>query len=367
MIKKTLAALSLLLLTGAAGAQEKNVVFEKPKFGGYFIGQYQYSDQKDNTSNTFNVRYIRLYASGRVCKDFFWKIQGQANGQTSTLGKSPRIVDVFAEWQKYDFLRIKVGQFKNPFTFENPIHPITQGFMGYGQLVSKLAGMSDRTGQHASNGRDIGIQLQGDFLKNSNGRNLVHYQVGVFNGSGINTKDVDNQKNLIGGFWVMPVKGMRIGAFGWTGSYARKGTWNEDGVEKSGVRSLSQRRYAFSAEYIANDWTFRSEYAHSTGEAFAKAGESSDCTVKESIGDKADGFYALAIAPIIKNKFHAKARYDLYRQSAEWNTSRTQYEVGLDYLVNKYLQFNVEYALINDRSLAKHNSNFVEAAMSVKF
>lgn len=26
----------------------------------------------------------------------------------------------------------------------------------------------------------------------------------------------------------MPVKGMRIGAFGWTGSYARKGTWNDD-------------------------------------------------------------------------------------------------------------------------------------------
>ncbi len=372
MIKKTLAALSLLLFTGVAGAQEKNAVFEKPKFGGYFIGQYQYSDQEDNESNTFNFRYLRLYASGRIMKDFFWKIQGQANGQTSTLGKSPRIVDVFAEWQKYDFLRIKVGQFKNPFTFENPIHPITQGFMGYGQIVSKLAGMGDRSGQHASNGRDIGIQLQGDFLKNSNGRNLVHYQIGVFNGSGINTKDVDNQKNLIGGVWVMPVKGMRIGAFGWTGSYARKGTWtDEEGVNHNGVRSLNQNRYAFSAEYITDDWTFRSEYVHSTGKAFAKKdegnGEAKDLTINESIGDKADGFYALCIAPVIKNKLHAKVRYDLYRKAAEWNTSRTQYEVGVDYMVNKYLQFNLEYALINDRSLAEHNYNFVEAAMSVKF
>ncbi len=108
--------------------------------------------------------------------------------------------------------------------------------MGYSQNVSKLAGFSDRAGEHASNGRDIGLQLQGDFLKNANGRNLLHYQIGVFNGQGINTKDVDNQKNIIGGVWVMPVKGMRIGAFGWTGSYARKGTWNDDDRAISYIR-----------------------------------------------------------------------------------------------------------------------------------
>lgn len=26
----------------------------------------------------------------------------------------------------------------------------------------------------------------------------------------------------------MPVSGMRIGAFGWTGSYARKGEWHDN-------------------------------------------------------------------------------------------------------------------------------------------
>ena len=56
-------------------------------------------------------------------------------------------------------------------------------------------------------------------------------------------KDVDQRKDVIGGVWVAPVKGLRIGAFGWTGSYARKGTWTEvdaNGVEqtKNGVRSL---------------------------------------------------------------------------------------------------------------------------------
>ena len=205
----------------------------------------------------------RVSLEGRILDDFYWKSQIQFNGNTSTLGTSPRVVDLFAEWQKYEFAKIKVGQFKRPFTFENPMNPIDQGFMSYSQNVSALAGFNDRAGGHASNGRDIGVQLQGDFLKNSNGRNLIHYQIGVYNGQGINTSDVDEQKDLIGGIWVMPVKGMRIGAFGWTGSYARKGTWTEntDGVETthSGIRKLQQRRYAFSAEYLVNDWTFRSD------------------------------------------------------------------------------------------------------------
>ena len=66
----------------------------------------------------------------------------------------------------------------------------------------------------SSGGRDIGIQVSGDVLPNSNGRKLLHYQVGVYNGEGINTADKDNRKDIIGGLWVMPVKGLRIGAFG---------------------------------------------------------------------------------------------------------------------------------------------------------
>ena len=72
----------------------------------------------------------------------------------------------------------------------------------------------------------------------------------------------------------------------------------------SGVRSLQQRRYAVSGEYKVNDWTIRSEYVHSTGNAFAKAlsntdaSAATDCSLSAD-GDKAQGVYALVIAPII--------------------------------------------------------------------
>lgn len=378
-------ALAALALTSASAQENtpKLSVLSDIKFSGYVMSQYQYTGQDSKESNSFNIRMVRMALEGRLMKDFYWKVQLQVNGNTSDLGSSPRMVDAFAEWQKYEAFKIKAGQFKRPFTFENPMHPITQGFMGYSQNVSKLAGFSDRTGEHASNGRDIGVQIQGDLIKNAAGRNLIHYQVGVFNGQGTNHKDVDQRKDVIGGIWVSPVKGLRIGAFGWTGSSARKGTWdvtdanhnvvkNEDGSVKTqkGVRSLSKNRYAFSAEYAANDWTVRSEYIHSQGYGFTKSltsGKETDCNVNYAAGDQADGFYALMIAPVISKKLYAKARYDLYRPRAEWGTSRTQYEVGANYWIGKSIMIGAEYARINDRSLAKPDYNMIDVEFDVKF
>lgn len=371
-MKKLILAAFLLCAVSTVHAQLKLPDWlSQVKLSGYALTQYQYTGQEGAKANSFNLRLVRLALDGRIVNDFYWKMQLQLNGNTSTNSLSPRLVDLFAEWQKYDFFRVKIGQFKRPFTFENPMNPIDQGFMQYSQNVNKLAGFADRDGQIASNGRDIGLQFQGDFLK-INSRNWLHYQIGVFNGQGVNTKDVDQQKDVIGGIWVMPVKGMRLGFFGSEGSYSRKGQWTDAaGTEHNGVRKLPQHRYAISGEYKFSDWTVRSEYIHSTGCAFSKTYDTksdlSDCTVNEAIGNKADGVYALVIAPVIKQKLHVKARYDLYRPSSSWSTAKTFYEVGADYLFSKNIQINVEYARVNDRSLTKHNYNMLDAEVDFRF
>ena len=166
------------------------------------------------------------------------------------------------------------------------------------------------------------------------------------------------------------MKGMRLGVFGSEGSYARKDP-------HTGVVKLPQHRYAVSGEYAADDWTFRSEYIHSTGLAFSKTYQKSedlkDATINTALGNKADGVYALVIAPVIKQKMHVKARYDTYRESAAWRTARTQYEIGADYIFGKNLQINVEWALVNDKSLAnratgsKHNYSILDAELDFRF
>lgn len=345
MKKVFTSALGFLIVMATYG-QEQKKWYDNINFSGYGMVQYQASNQEEAKSNAFNLRLVRLAIEGRAHKDFFWKAQMQINGNTYDPDKEKtdiRLVDLFGEWQKYEFVKVKVGQFKRPFTFENPMHPITQGFMSYSQNVTRLAGFSDRSGEQGSNGRDIGLQVQGDCVKNSEGRSLLHYQLGVFNGEGINQKDRDNRKDIIGGLWVMPVRGLRVGAFGWKGNRVGVGDKN---------------RYALSAEYADNDWTLRSEYIHSQGWNPAHT------------SDKADGLYALVIAPVIKRKFHAKARYDLYRDNAEWGTAKTFYEVGADYIFTKKLQLNIEYARVNDRTIASpdnHNYNLLDVQLDIRF
>ena len=346
-------------------------VMSKPKISGYLIGNYNATFQEGKNSNTFSIRLIRLTMTGRILNEFEYKLQGQLNGNSSTFGESPRMVDMSLEWLRHKEFKVKIGQFKRPFSFENPMNPIDIGFNSQAQSIQKLAGFNDRTGEQSSSGRDIGVQVSGDLLPNANGRRLLHYEAGVFNGQGINRKDVGNQKDVIGGVWVSPIKGMRIGGFGWVGSYARTGYWSDGMIEESGTRKVGRYRYAISAEYKDADWQIRSEYIHNTGGAFKTTANTSsdlkDCNYNEKLGDSADGVYVACVAPIIRGKLRAKARYDLYRPAGSWDSAKTIYKAGINYLFCKNIEIQTEYSFVNDRSLAKHNYSMADVQFSVRF
>ena len=357
-----------------AGSQQPSSTIEIPQwikninFSGYGMVQYIGTDQKDAKTNTFNLRYARFIMEGKI-SDFDWRVQIQGSNVKGPGEPTVQLLDLYAEWRKYQEVKIRVGEFKRAFTFDNPSHPVTQGWRGYADAVKNLAGLGDRTGEKSSGGRDIGIQIQGDLFPNANGRRLFHYQIGVYNGEGINSKDCDNRKDIIGGFWVMPIKGMRIGAFGWTGSRGDMLYGYEtlpDGSTKPIKGSMEKNRYAFSAEYDLNEYTFRGEYIHSQGWGAAAAGNN----VREidySKGQKAEGWYVMGKVPLIKGKLHAKARYQSYRPQKNWKTSINQIECGLNYYFSKNLEMHLEYARINDRRLVKHNYNLIDVEMAFKF
>ena len=330
------------------------------KFSGYGMLQYQGQDPEGNHSNSFNLRLARFILDGKI-GDFDWRAQIQGTNATGPGQPTVQLVDLYAEWRKYPEFKVRVGQFKRAFTYENPTHPITQGWRGYADVINKLSAFGDRTGEKSSGGRDIGVQVPGALFPNANGRKLFHYQVGIYNGEGVNQKDMDNRKDIIGGIWVMPIKGVRIGAFGWNGS--RGGMLDPLTGEK---RSIEKNRYAVSAEYDLNEYTFRAEYIHSQGWGAASPGNN----VREidySKGDKADGWYVFGIVPIVKSKLHAKARYQTYRNQKEWGTSVNQLECGLNYFFTKNLEMHLEYSRVNDRTLAKHDYNLVDLELDFRF
>ena len=383
MLKKTLSLLVVLMLGFSANAlaeeqevqntQQEKKTIELPqwvkniKFSGYGMLQYQGQDPEGNHSNTFNLRLARFILDGKI-GDFDWRAQIQGTNATGPGQPTVQLVDLYAEWRKYPEFKIRAGQFKRAFTFENPTHPITQGWRGYADVINKLSAFGDRTGERSSGGRDIGIQVSGDLLPNANGRRILHYQIGVYNGEGVNTKDYDNRKDFIGGIWVMPIKGVRIGAFGWTGSRGQMlDSKLLDPVTKQPMtRSVEKNRYCLSAEYDLNEYTFRAEYIHSQGWGAKSPGNNVREIYYEN-GDKADGWYVFGIVPLIKGKLYGKARYQTYRNKKEWGSSVNQVECGLNYKFTKSLELHAEYSHVNDRSLAKHNYNLIDVELDFRF
>ncbi|MBR6036898.1 MAG: porin [Bacteroidaceae bacterium] len=375
---RKLLIMAFVAIALVANAQENTKKwYDNIKFSGYSMLQFQATDKYSNKTitkedgtketiavkdadNAFNLRLARFMLDGKI-SDFDWRVQIQGTNAKGAGEPTVQLVDLYAEWVRYKEARIKVGQFKRAFTFENPMNPITQGWYSYANVVNALSGFGDRTGEKSSGGRDIGLQVQGDLFPNAQGRRLLHYQVGVYNGEGINTKEKDERKDFIGGVWVMPIAGLRLGVFGWTGS---RGGMTDPRTGQT--VSMEKNRYALSAEYDKNEYTFRAEYLHSQGWGADKVGST---TIDYSKGDKADGLYALGIVPVIKSKLHAKARYQLYRDNKDWKRSKTMYEVGANYFFNKNLQLNVEYARVNDRSIVcdKHNYNFFDAELDFRF
>ena len=360
-----LTAEEVAILEAMEATQEKATI-ELPawvkniKFSGYGMLQYQGEDKENAHINTFNLRLARFNLDGKI-GDFDWRAQIQGTNATGPGQPTVQLVDLYAEWRKYPEFKIRAGQFKRAFTYENPTHPITQGWRGYADVINKLSAFGDRTGERSSGGRDIGIQFSGDLFPNANGRRLFHYQIGIYNGEGVNQKDMDNRKDIIAGAWVMPIKGLRIGAFGWVGS--RGGMLDPLTNE---TRSVEKNRYCLSAEYSVDEYMFRAEYVHSQGWGAKSPGNNVREICYEN-GDKADGWYVFGIVPLIKGKLHAKARYQTYRNQKSWSTSVNQLECGLNYFFTKNLELHMEYSHVNDRSLAKHNYNLVDVELDFRF
>lgn len=318
-----------------------------PKFGGYFIGKYEYSSQdgKENGSG-FSQRLVRAYVDGKILGDFTYRVQVQMNNG------SFHMKDYFIEWGKFKEFKVKLGQYKRAFGFENPMNPWVVG--NYSQLTSKLTGHNDYIGAESSSngGRDQGIQVQGDlFPVGKDKHSLVHYQLMIANGQGINSSDANKRKDIIGTIQLQPIKGLVLGFFGWTGNATYNGI------------TADRNRYMISAKYDANDWTVRAEYAHSTGhkisDFYTAANVANSITAEKVVGGlkenasngRADAWYATVGIPMT-SWLKTYVKYDVYRDDASWNTTKSIYSICPNIQLHKNLMFQLEYNYVHDKTLA---------------
>lgn len=305
-----------------------------PKFGGYAIGKYSYTDQDTKMGGDgFNARLIRVYVDGTILNDFKYRIQMELNGD-----KKAHIKDFTLEWAKYKEFSVKVGQFKRAFTFENPYNPWDVGTGDYSQLVKKLAGMGDYNGEASMGGRDQGLQIAGDLFPISDDKHrLIHYQLAVYNGQGINVKDENGNKDLIGTIQFQPIKDLYIGLFGWDGKYTSSGI------------TVDRHRYNVGVKYEHNSWTVRGEYAHSQGH---KISDYNKTTGIWAGNGKADAWY-MSVGVPVNDWFKCYVKYDTYRDDATWSTAKSIYSICPNIQLHKNLMFQVQYNYVNDKTAAR--------------
>lgn len=339
--------------TASASSTLQNTLGEfKPtfKFSGYLTGGYSYNDQEGKASNGgFDIRRLRVIGSGQAWKHLTYFTQFEMSGSPG-IDRGPRILDAYLQWEKFNFARLKVGQFNRAFGFDSPIAPINLEMGSFSQVATKLQGLSDRIGEHPTGSRDLGAQVCGDFLPMADGHTFFHYHIGVFNGQGSNHKDVNSHKDLAGGVWISPIKNLRIAAFGWNGRSTN---------EKNTAVSVDRKRYALGLSYDA-DWMFRGEYVHSVGATYAAAAAAMSAPTTAAAkaileaSNRSDGWYAMAggnIKAVPGLKVYG--RWDCYRENARtWNSLKTDWGLTTSYWFNKHFMMQFNYTHTYDRSLA---------------
>ena len=324
-----------------------------PKLGGYVIGKYSYTDQDGkHDGDGFTQRLVRLYADGSILNDFKYRVQVQINNA------SFHMKDFYVEWAHWKEFSVKVGQFKRAFLFENPYNPWNVGFGDYSQITKKLSGMGDYCGESSSaGGRDQGIQIQGDLLPVSDGFRLLHYQLQLMNGQGINTADANARKDVIGTLQVQPIKDLYVGVFGWFGNYTGENK-NKDMV------TVERNRWALSAKYEHNDWSARFEYAHSDGYKVSDC-QTDGTTVTFSGTGEADGWY-LAVGVPFNDWFKLYTKYDFYRDQATSESTTSIFSVAPNIQIHKNLMLQLQYNYVDYR-LTSSNWNEIWAELYFRF
>ncbi|MDR0976197.1 MAG: porin, partial [Prevotellaceae bacterium] len=197
-------ALSALLLAGTTllYAQEPSPAPPaKPQLllSGYAQTGYTYNSADE--SNTFDIKRIIFMAdvrfTERLLTYFMYDFAGGGN-----------LLEIYAEYRVRPELNIRAGQFKTMYSFENPLSPCyTELINCYSQAVSYLAGVNGSDPLYgASSGRDFGLLVYGDLLDKR-----LSYNLALMNGQGINHKDRNRSKDLVGSLLVNPLPWLSVG------------------------------------------------------------------------------------------------------------------------------------------------------------
>jgi phosphate-selective porin OprO/OprP len=146
-----------------------------------FEGRFGLTALKDR----FRLRRARINLTGDFAEQFDFKIEGDfENSDGISSGRTAfEATDIFVNWHQFAEANVKVGQWKAPFGLEQTTPDTTL------YIIERSLPTGAITPE-----RQIGVQLWGKPFANiwPDGKDLLTYYAGIFNGNGRNTTVNDN-------------------------------------------------------------------------------------------------------------------------------------------------------------------------------
>lgn len=308
-------AIAALVVSMTATAQSNNsFADERLSLSGYLQGGVMYTDGDDTSMSTFYLKRARVSLTGKAAEEKIdYRLQVDMAG-------SPKICDLYFRYKPSKELNFEIGQFKIPFAIENDIYgPTTFEFIDYSYITTLLARNNGKYDGIASTGRDLGFQVYGAFGEQKD-YNTLSYNLGIFNGTGINTTENNNAKDYVARLIFKPSKALSLSA---------SAMYSETIFE---AKTIYANRWAAGAIYDVQDFIVRGEFA---------GAEFNDTEVET--------FYVMG-GYKIKKDWMVVARYETLSEDydiieSDWNTNRVT--LGAVYKPYPFLRLQLNYWLEN--------------------
>ncbi|HEY2582509.1 MAG TPA: porin [Mucilaginibacter sp.] len=289
--------------------------------------------QQTGVNNAFSLHRARLDVKGDIDDNWNYEVYTEFAGTT-------KLLDAYSAYKIADYLKFTAGQFKVPFSIESLIADSQLEFIDRSQVVNALVGrQTDVIGNQ--NGRDLGIQINGSFLK-IDGHYLFDYTLGVFNGAGYDvTTDNNSHKDIVGRFGVHPINNLVVSANFYDGQ----------GYYGTPAKNQLRNRGGVDARYVIGGLSLQAEYDKGT-----------DGIIKR------DGWYGQAGYFIIPKKLQLAAKYDIYDPNKKIATDRTEIYTGAaTYFFNSWARFSVNYLDRHEETATQIKNNILEAQLQLTF
>ena len=216
------------------------------KLSAFMQGEYDWIDTDEPGATTgtssFYLRRVRFTLAGDLYRGAKGaKLDYRVYFDLCRMPTKNPILDMWIRYQPIKEFGVQFGQYKNPVTFEASISPSKYDFIDFSYAVCNLAkmGTDDVTGLNET-ARDIGFQFFGGFI-HRDGYSVINYNVGLLNGSGINTKDNNKSKDIYAKLTIKPSKDFAMATY-----YQ----WGEANLSKFDAQTYAEYGWAGSAEYV---------------------------------------------------------------------------------------------------------------------